>query len=150
MNSLARLALLFSGFNLALTWAAAADAPTAGSAPGESREQRMLSFLPADQQTEVMDAYKKAIADHPDLQAEENDLRTNHPDFETATEEDRMAFMEKIRAHQEKIRAAMLKEDPKIDPILTKIDEHRKEMRQQHQAASSGTTPSGGTSSRPQ
>jgi hypothetical protein len=91
----------------------------------------MISFLPEDQQTEVLDAYKKAITDNADLLKEEEDFRANHPDFATATPADKQAFMQKMRAHQEKLRAAMLKEDPKLDPILDKIEEHRKEMRGQ-------------------
>jgi hypothetical protein len=138
MKSPARLALLATGFNLALNWAAA-DAPAtnaasgAGSAPGENREMRMISFLPAEQQTEVMAAYHKAIADNPDLLAEEKDLRASRPDFQTSTEEERMAFVDKMRAHGEKLRAAMVKEDPKVEPILTKIDEHHQAMRAKHQ-----------------
>ena len=126
MKPITCLAILFTGLSLATNRVSADPA-----APGENREKRMVLFLPADQQTEVLDAYKKAIADNADLQKEEEDFRANHPDFATASPADKQAFMEKVRAHQEKLRAAMVKEDPKVEPVLEKIEEHRKEMRSQ-------------------
>ncbi len=127
MKSFLPLAVFFTGLSLGMTWVAAADT----TVPGENREKRMISFLPEDQQTEVLDAYKKAITDNADLLKEKEDFRANHPDFATATPADKQAFMQKVRAHQEKLRTAMLKEDPKLDPILDKIEKHRKEMRGQ-------------------
>ncbi len=74
-----------------------------GPPPGGGHMGGMGSLTP-EERTELMEAHKAAMAANPDLDAESKDLQ------------------EKQKALQEKIKAAMIKADPKVAPIIEKMD----------------------------
>ena len=86
------------------------------------------------QQANPQVAREKALENNPALKKDGEDLArqgialmSGSPDAKTPAQ--RQAFLEKMNSHRQKLRAAMLKEDPTLQPIFTKIDEHISEMK---------------------
>ena len=109
------------------------NAATAGAAPGPqpARASAMLSFLTPVEQIVYAKARAKALADNPELKAEgetvaQEGVQAMSADASAA---DKQAFIEKMNSHRQKLRQAMLKEDPTLEPIFEKIDQHISEMK---------------------
>ncbi len=65
----------------------------------------------------------KALADDPALNAENDALKEQFADVMAhGTAAEKQALLVKVDAHRQKLRAAMLKEDPNLDPIFAQID----------------------------
>ena len=97
----------------------------------------MLSFLTPAEQIQYANARSKALADNSNLKVEGEKVAQEGASAMSvsATAADRQAFIEKMNSHRQKLRAAMLKEDPTLEPIFTKIDQHISEMKAKQQAA---------------
>jgi hypothetical protein len=105
--------------------------------------QRMLSFLsPADKE-KFLAARKKVMEANPDLKTEGEELMKEGKDMRggDAAPEDKQEFFEKFMAYQQKVRAAMLKDDPSLQSIFDQMDQHRSQMRAQHQKDGGGPPP---------
>jgi hypothetical protein len=100
--------------------AAAAAAPSSGN----PMMDRVLSSLTPEEKNQIIAARTKAMTDNPDLQTAEMSLMEKGLMLrsDSATEADKQAFRAAIKDHVEKVRAAMLKADPTIQPILTKLE----------------------------
>ena len=95
-----------------------------------SAERQALSILTPAQVKEYADARVKALADDPDLNAENDALKEQFADvMANGTAAQRQALLEKVDAHRQKLRAAMLKEDPNLGPIFAQIDQSMSEMK---------------------
>ncbi len=104
-------------------------AQTAAPSPQVSREMKMIAFLTPAQQQQYAQARAKALADNPAL------LQQGQTVMTSGTAADKQDFIEKMNSHRQKLRAAMLKEDPTLEPIFGEIDQHISEMKAQQQAA---------------
>jgi len=95
-----------------------------------ARENAMISFLTPAEQKEYAVARAKALADNPGLKSEgENLLKQGASVMASGTAEDKSGFMEAMRVHRDKLRAAMLHEDPTLEPLFALIDKHIAEMK---------------------
>ena len=121
--------LLGGSFPLhAQTNAAPAGAPANSQIP---QANSMLSFLTPAEQIQYANARAKALSDNPDLKAEGEKVAQEGVGAMTAdaTAAEKQAFIEKMNSHRQKLRQAMLKEDPTLEPIFTKIDKQISEMK---------------------
>jgi hypothetical protein len=108
----------------ALLPAVAADVTNAATNPAPPP-----SALDNDEMTQLVKARAQVLAANPDLKAEEVKLKTMHDAMgqnPSATAEQKNAAFAEWKAYQKKMRAAMLKIDPTLEPIFTKLDESRK------------------------
>ena len=101
------------------------------TSPQVAREAGMLSFLTPAQQLQYATARAKALTDNPELETEGENVAKQGINALTAdaTAEEKQAFMEKMNSHRQKLRQAMLKEDPKLEPIFAEIDKHISQMK---------------------
>ena len=51
------------------------------------------------------------------------------------TAADKQGFIEQMNSHRQKLRAAMLKEDPTLEPIFAAIDKHISELKAKQQSS---------------
>jgi hypothetical protein len=122
--------LVVSGWSPILAQGAATNAAApANAAPAATvREDPRISFLTPAQQDEYAGARAKALTDNPALKLEGEKLM---PEYTTVmakgSAEDKQMMHEKVVQHRQKLRQAMLKEDPKLAPIFTEIDNHLSE-----------------------
>jgi hypothetical protein len=101
-------------------------APTT-AAPVESKA---LSILTPDQIKEYATARQKALADDPALNAENDALKAQYADVMLHGDAvQKQAVLEKVDSHRQKLRAAMLKEDPNLEPVFKRIDASMSEMK---------------------
>jgi hypothetical protein len=99
-----------------------------------------LGFLTPAEQVQYAKAHQKALEDNPDLKSEgENLLQMGQ---NVSSPADQLAFREQMISHRQKLRQAMLKADPTLGPIFTKIDQHLSEMKAQQAAAAGSPMPS--------
>jgi len=82
-------------------WAQSDTPPPDGPPPGGHHGMGMLT---QDERTELKAAHEKADQDNPDLAAQGKQLREQFRDFE------------------KKMHEAMIKADPKVEPILAKLE----------------------------
>jgi hypothetical protein len=116
----------------AQTNAPATNAPS----PQVAREMKMISFLTPAQQQQYAQARAKALADNPSLKSEGEELmQQGESVMASGTAADKQGFIEKMNSHRQKLRAAMLKEDPTVEPIFTEIDKHISELKAKQQTA---------------
>jgi hypothetical protein len=95
-----------------------------------SAERQALSILTPAQVKEYADARVKALADDPDLNAENDALKEQFADVRAnGTAAQRQALLVKVDAHRQKLRAAMLKEDPNLGPVFAQIDKSMSAMK---------------------
>jgi hypothetical protein len=98
-----------------------------------------VALLPKADQDRVWAAYHKALADYPDLKKEGDTLvETDAAESSTPAGQ---SMMEKGRSYRIKVRQAMLKEDPTLGPVLTRIDELVSAMRAQRQSTADAAKP---------
>ena len=99
--------------------------------------QEATSTLTPQEKTELQVARQKAMANNPDLQAEEMDLMQKVIAMQggSATDDDRHALGDEMRAHGDKVRAAMIKEDPNVQPIIVKVETQVAKIKAELQAA---------------
>ena len=116
--------------------------PPPGSGGGDgggyaAMMQEATSTLTAQEKTELQAARQKAMADNPNLQAEEMDLMQKVLAMQGggATDDDRHALGDEMRAHGDKVRAAMIKEDPNVEPIIVKVEAQVAKIKAELQAA---------------
>jgi hypothetical protein len=109
---------------------------TTPSAPNPLME-RMLSSLTPAEKDQIIAARTKAMADNPGLQTEEMGLMEKGMmlQSDSTTPEDREEFRSAMKDHVQKVRAAMLKADPTIQPILTKLEAQGAKMRAEQQGS---------------
>jgi len=102
----------------------------------------MLAFLTPAEQIQYAKARAKALADNPDLKVEGETVAKEGGQAMSAgaTAADRQAFIEKMNSHRQKLRQAMLKEDPTLEPIFTKIDKQISEMKAKQLGAMQNST----------
>jgi len=127
-------------------------AQTNGSAnpaqPSGGQANAMISFLTPAQQEQYAVARAKALADNPDLKTEgENLMKQASSVMANGTPEDKQAFLEGMSSHRQKLRAAMLKEDPTLEPIFAVIDKHIAEAKAK--SLSEAQTSAGATNAPP-
>ncbi len=115
------------------------DAQT--NAPGNPSAPNPLAILTAAEQVQYAKAHQKALQDNPDLKSEGEKLLLEGREISSTAEA--QAFREKMISHRQKLRQAMLKADPTLGPIFTKIDQHLSEMKAQ-QAGQSENSPGAG------
>jgi hypothetical protein len=93
-------------------------------------ENKALAILSPEQISEYAAARKKALADNPTLNSENESLKAEYADVMLhGTAVQKQAVLEKVDSHRQKLRAAMLKEDPNLDPIFKRIDTSMSEMK---------------------
>jgi hypothetical protein len=93
-------------------------------------ESKALSILTPDQINEYAAARKKALVDNPALDSENEALKAEYADVMLhGTAAQKQAVLEKVDSHRQKLRAAMLKEDPNLEPIFNRIDASMSEMK---------------------
>ena len=121
------------------------NAPAAGAPPTPQSAQAnaALSFLTPPEQLQYAKARAKALADSPDLKAEGEVIVKQGASSMNgqATAEEKLAFIEKMNSHRQKLRQAMLKEDPTLEPIFSKIDKHISEMKAKQLGAVQNSPP---------
>jgi hypothetical protein len=83
-------------------------------------------ILDNDEMTQLNHAREKVFSADPDLKAESEKLKAMHDSTNKPTDEQRNAAFAEWKAYQKKMRAEMLKVDPSLGPIFTKIDAARK------------------------
>ena len=113
--------------------------PPAAAAPpsqGAMLAQVMSVLTPAEQ-TQLMSARQKAMADNPDLQTEGMSLMQKGMALQagTATDADRQGFRTAAMAYGEKVRAAMVKADPTVSPLLQKVEAQELKLRSEYSAS---------------
>jgi len=121
--------LLAGSFLLqAQTYSATASA---APSPQVAQANAALAFLTPGEQVQYAEARAKALADNPDLKAEGEAVARQGANVmqADATASDKQAFIEQMRLHREKLRQAMLKEDPTLEPVFAKIDQHLSELK---------------------
>ena len=132
----------FSG----LAWGQDAGA-AAGAGGGGGRGA--LSFLSAEDRAHLMRVRQQVMAQNPDLKSEQDKMmaerKSAKSDGGDASTQDKGAMMKQMRDFHEKMDAAMIKDDPSVQPILEKVKDHMKERLQQR-AAAGGAAASGGDS----
>jgi len=144
MKSLLAAALVF----LSLPLLAQTDsstpppAPPPGSGGGQGANyaamiEQATSTLTPEEKTELQTARQKAMAANPDLQAEEMGLMQKVLAMQSgsANDDDRHALGDEMRAHGDKVRAAMIKEDPNVQPIIVKVETQVAKIKAELQAA---------------
>jgi hypothetical protein len=117
--------------------APAADAPAPAPAPSPgSMMSQVTATLTPEEKTQLMNTRMKTMQDNPDLQKEEMDLMQKGMAMQGTemTDADKMAFRDEIKAHADKVRAAMIKEDPTIEPIILKVEAQIAKLKAQFQA----------------
>jgi hypothetical protein len=114
------------------TSVAPAPAPAITPPAPSPMMERMLSSLTPDEKNELLNARTKAMADNPGLQTDEMGLVEKGMMLQSgnASPEDRKAFVTAARAYKDKLQAAMIKADPNIQPILTKLEAEGEKMRE--------------------
>ena len=121
------VAIVLTFFAAALLRAQTNPAPANAAA---SAEHQALSILTPDQIKEYANARVKALADDPNLNAENDELKEQFADvMARGTAAQKQALLVKVDAHRQKLRAAMLKEDPSLGPIFAQIDKSMSELK---------------------
>ncbi len=91
-----------------------------------SSGQRPAPLLDNDEMAQLNHAREKVFAAHPDLKTENEKLKAMHDATSTPTDDQRNAANAEWKAYRDKMRAEMLKVDPTLKPVFTKIDAARK------------------------
>jgi hypothetical protein len=116
MNSTSLFRVILSIGLLAALPAFAADTTNAAPAP---------LALDNDDMTKLVAVRTQVLAAHPELKTEEEKLKALHENQNPTAEQKNAAFVE-WKAYQKNMRAEMLKIDPTLAPVFTKLDESRK------------------------
>ncbi len=105
-------------------------------------ESQALSILTPEQRIEYAQAHEKALADNPELKAENDKLKQQYVAVMTSgTPTEKQAMLEKVDSHRQMLRKAMLKADPNLGPIFADIDKHISEAKAEAAAsAKAGAT----------
>ncbi len=116
---------------------------TNSAAASTSREDPRIAFLSPAQQDEYAAARAKALADNPALKLEGEKLMPEYAAvMAKGSAAEKQGMHEKVVQHRQKLRQDMLKEDPKLAPIFTEIDNHLSEEKAKSAAPSSPPPPS--------
>ena len=134
----------FSG----MAWAQDADAgQDTAAGPGSGAGMRgRLNFLTADEKAHLMRVHRQVMAENPDLKTEQESLQKEreyvHGKGTNATADDKGMLRDNFMAHNEKMTAAMVKDDPSVQPILDKVKAH---MQKRFQDGAGGSGAGGDT-----
>jgi hypothetical protein len=115
---------------------APATPPPHPATPSAMMDQVMATLTPGEK-THLMDTRTKTMQNHPELQKEELDLIQKSMSMQGTelTDADKMAFRDEVRTHADKVRAAMIKDDPSVEPIIQKVEAQIQKLRAEYQAA---------------
>jgi hypothetical protein len=112
-------------------------APPAPPSSNSMMDQVTATLTPAEK-TQLSNVRIKTMQDNPDLQKEELALMQKGMAMQSGgeiTDADKMAFHDEIKSHADKVRAAMIKEDPTVEPIMLKVEAQITKLRAEHAAA---------------
>jgi hypothetical protein len=108
-----------------------------------------LSFLSAEDRQHFMRVRQQVLNDNPDLKTEQESLMKEREYVKNkgtdATADDKKTLRNNFMAHSEKMEAAMVKDDPTVQPIIDQVKAKMKERFQQKSGGDAGSTsaPSG-------
>lgn len=140
--------VLFVGMSFLVSVAGTSFAGAQTNATNSVAAPSPLAILTSAEQVQYATAHQKALEDNPALKSEGEQLLEQGRHISSPAEA--QVFGEKMNSHRQKLRQAMLKEDPTLGPLFTKIDRHLSQMKAQAQASPSpNSTDASGTPAGP-
>lgn len=113
--------LLFAAFSLLAisSMQLRAQTPDGGGAPPPSP----MDALTADEKTHLNTDYQKSVANNAKLRQEEAEIRTDVEGLQKShgTSMPKEQFIKKMKGYRTDLEADMLKNDPSLQPVLTKL-----------------------------